>query len=186
MKKLLLVSLVLLFAASSAYAEISAQTYSGNALQNYREQQVFTECYNGSGTDISSNFVVVLDTTATRVASGTTLGTYITTTTTAGNSLVLGVTDEVIPNGRVGRVCVRGPHKVYMTAAPSAAGATVATTTTAGAAIPWTAARPSNAAFGVALSATVITAPAGAVAEGYSSGEGPSNYWVYIGGVGCN
>ncbi len=190
MKKLFLIALMVLLTASFCYAEQSAQTYSGNANQRFDEQQVFVDAYNSSGGTISSNYVVVIDTAAANAASGTTLGTYITTTTTAADARVLGVTESDIPAGRVGRVCVRGPKKVYLTAAPSAAGATIATTTTAGAAIPWTAARPGSQAFGFALSATVIGGGGGPdggtpppVYDGFKRGEGTSNYWCYIGGA---
>ena len=185
MRKLLIALFIVALTASFAYAEMSAQTYSGNQQQNYREQQCFIDCYNNSGAAISSNYVVVLDTSTTNTASGTTLGTYITTTTTPANALVVGVTDQTIANGSVGRVCVRGPHKCYLTAAPSAAGATVATTTTAGAGVPWTSALPGNNQFGVALHTGVIGnwLSTGYVANGGGqSTDGSSNYWIWVGG----
>ena len=190
MKKLFVIALMVLSTASFCYAEQSAQTYSGNDLQNYREQQVFIDAYNSSGAAISSNYVVVLDTSTTATASGTTLGTYITTTTTAADARVLGVTENTIPINSVGRVCVRGPHKVFLTTAPSAAGATIATTTTAGAAVPWAAGLPGNQSFGYALHTGVIGVGAGygstanpGVNGGGKVGEGLSNYWCWIGGA---
>ena len=186
MKKLLIAILFVAITVSFSYAEQSAQTYSGNALQKYTEQQVFIDCYNNSGSTISSNWVVVLDTAVGNSASGTTLGTYITTTTTSADALVVGVTDQTILSGRVGRVCVRGPHKLYLTAAPSAAGATIATTTTAGAGIPWASGRPANSSFAVALNTGVIgswnTASGYTSTGGGSIDEGSSNYWVWVGG----
>lgn len=191
MKKLLFALLIVALTASFSYAEQSAQTYSGNATQNYREQQVFIDCYNNSGSAISSNYVVILDTTAASVASGSYLGTYITTTTTPADTRVLGVTDATIPAASVGRVCIRGPHKVYLTSAPSAVGATVATTSTAGAGVPWSASLPGNSSFGFALSSTVIGngfyvgVPVNKTvssSDGMTNGDGTSNYWVWITG----
>lgn len=183
MKKLSLFVAILLIIglASFAYAESSATAMSG---KSYREQQVFVIAYNNSGTDITSNYVVILDTTNGYVTSGSTLGAYIDTTTSTGSALVLGVTDEVIENGTAGRICVRGPHKCMMigsgnSATLYAAGATVGTTTTAGKANGLALTSDSGAVpFGVSLYGTAVTT----AAEGLTPGEnGDGNlWWIYI------
>jgi len=182
MRKLFLIAVLILGIASFAYAENSATGQSG---LNFREQQVFITAYNGSGTDITSNAVVVLDTTAANIASGSTLGAYIRTTTTSADARVIGVTDEVITNGRSGRICVRGPHKCQLTAAP-VLGATVAASATAGFGTGFVAGGVfTNDDFGVALSAGVIGGGGTpVVADGFTPGDGTSNYWIWVGGPG--
>jgi hypothetical protein len=96
---------------SLAYAENSAVTWTG---KDVNEQGIFTSNYNNYGATIGSNKVVVIDTSAT---ADTTLGAYITMNTTTGSVYTLGVTDKAISSGRVGPVCVRGPHQVYVTGA---------------------------------------------------------------------
>ena len=183
MKKISFVVAILLVIglASFVYAENSATGMSGN---NFREQQVFIEGYNNSGSDISSNYVVVIETTAAKIASGSTLGAYIKTTSTANDPLVLGVTDQVITNGTRGRICVRGPHKVYLTGLAGASiGATLATCTTAGAG-DMSGHSYKGGEFGVLLSTTKVGAGVGTgdnVADGFTPGDGTSNYWVWVG-----
>ena len=181
MKKILFALLMVSITASFVYAEQSAQTYTGSDKISYREHQVFASFYNNSSTAISSNHVVILDTTVATVASGSALGAYITSTATAGSNMVVGVTDETIAAGEVGRVCVRGPHKCALTAAPAALGASLATGTTAGYGTATTAA---NTAFGKALS--ILPTGQGdsqAGIYGKEVGEGNSNYWIWVGGV---
>ena len=196
MKKFLFVLLIALFTVSFVYAEQSAQTYSGNNLQSYREQQVFADFYNNSGGPITSNSVVILD---TAVTSGSLLGTAITTTVASNSTLVVGVSDVEIATASVGRVCVRGPHKCFLAStANMTAGATLATcgyqftlsgpqsgkTILAGAVI-YNASGGTGAAggvFGTLLSASAITKSN----EGLSSGDGNYNYWVYLHGLGSN
>ena len=128
MRKLfiVLISALLVGVSTQARAEISTTTFTGD---RFEEQQVIVMCYNNSGSDIESNAVVILDVSATE---GSTLGTYITTTATADDSYVFGVTDEVIEAGEVGRICVRGPHLVYDLDSTHAVRAILATSTTVG------------------------------------------------------
>jgi hypothetical protein len=183
MRKLFLVAILVLGLASFVYAENSATGMNG---RNFGEQQVFITAYNNSGAAISSNYVVALDITGAGVASGSTLGAYITTTATANSGLTIGITDETIAAGHSGRICVRGPHKAYVlnTTGTLVAGASLASNTTAGSlALP-----TSNLASGqiaTLLSATPIGGgAAGGVLtgtyDGYTPGDGPNNYWVWV------
>ena len=179
MKKILFsIFIFILLVSSYAYAEIGATAYSGEP--QIGELQVYIYAYNNTGTDITSNAVVVLDTTAANVASSSTLGANINTTTSAGAATVLGITDEVIEDNSVGKVCVRGPHKVWFntTAGPASAGATVATDTTAGR-VALTPVNATSATIGVLLSATQ-TQDASVV--GRTPSVEPANlYWAWIG-----
>lgn len=185
MKKLsLFVAFLLVIGMTAfAYAEMSATGMSG---KNFREQQVYITGYNNSSSDISSNYVVVLDTTATSIASGATLGAYIATTTTANDTTVIGVTDEVIAAGKSGRICVRGPHKCYLYGTQGiSVGATLATATTAGAGA-MSSSTTKGGEFAVALSATAIGASGGpgntsGYGDGFTIGDGTANYWVWVG-----
>ena len=117
MKKLYFVLAVLFFLGytSQARAEMSAQAYSG---KNCKENQVFIDAFNNFGDTITENTVVILDTaTATRALTGSAFGAYITVDpgNATDNVYVLGVTDQYIATNSVGRICVRGPHKVFAT-----------------------------------------------------------------------
>ena len=92
MKKIffIVLSALLLLGITQAWAEMSPSAVSGTS---YLDNQVYTIMYNNSGTNIAKNAVVILDTTGT---AGSTLGSYITTTTSAGSQYVIGVTDEAI------------------------------------------------------------------------------------------
>lgn len=110
---IVLSALLVLGFAIQARAESSATAFSGKVDD---EQQVFTVAYNSGTTEVSKGDVVILDSTATE---GSTLGAYVTTTTTADNKLVFGVADETISASEVGRVCIRGPHGVNLEAGGS-------------------------------------------------------------------
>lgn len=129
MKKLYLFifsALMILGLSTQVRAEMSPSTATG---KSYLDNQVFTMAYNNSGSDITSNAIVILDTSAT---AGSTLGAYITTDTAGDSNLVIGVTDETIANGSVGRICIRGAHKVWMNSeSGNSAGYQIATSTTA-------------------------------------------------------
>lgn len=182
MKKLLIFAACLLL-ASSAYAESSASVFSGT---NYGEQQVWIYGYNISGAAVTSNAIVILDTTAANVASGSTLGVRFTTTTTNGDARALGVTDEVIANAAVGRICVRGPHQVQIDATPPAddggaivVGASIGTATVAGFAAPLT--NGTLTARGVVLSALTTRDSSTSAYSGKTyTVAGPQNYWVWL------
>lgn len=185
MKKLFTFVIAMLLLASSAYAEIGATAYTNNPQVG--EEAVYAIFYNNSGTDISSNFVVILDTTAANSSSGSTLGCRITTTTTSGDWRFIGVTDEVIENGTSGRVCVKGPHKCYLAniAGLSAGASLIVTTTTGALGMPgFQAASP--AVVAIALSSTAANGSWSATtgtqlqSDGFVVGEGTSNYWIYL------
>lgn len=180
MKKLFIVLLSALFIFGIAYQVRAEQSSSSASGTNYYDNQVYTIGYNNSGADISSNSLVVIDTTGT---AGSTLGAYITTTTTQGHNFVFGVTDEVIADGTSGRICIRGPHKVLVNTAPSIAGATMISSTVAGKAdggqalLNVATAQPNGiytadgpATIGRVMSVTATTA------DLYT----PALYWIYV------
>jgi len=124
---LVLSALLVLSFSTFSWAEQSPTSATGT---RYTDNQVFTIAYNNSGADVTSNSIVILDTSAT---AGTTLGAYFTTDTSGDSNLILGVTDETIASGTSGRVCIRGPHKVWMNSfTGSSAGYQISTSTTAG------------------------------------------------------
>jgi len=134
MKKIsifILSALLLLGISSQVWAESSATGFTG---KSYTENQVFVVGINESGSTISDNSVVILDLTAANVTTGTTLGIGVATTTTADSPYIIGVADEAIADGATGRICVRGPHEVYVTTLITNNGVNVGSTTTAGAA----------------------------------------------------
>lgn len=113
-KKLLLIfSVFALLVGTTKFvkAENSADAYSPNA----RSYQIFVDVYNTDGATIPVNSPVILavDSSQTVGASGGgTLGAYIRSTTTTDSIFAYGVTDEAISAGTMGRVCIRGPHKI--------------------------------------------------------------------------
>lgn len=129
MKKLLFVLSVLIMAGSSSYvrAESSASGYE----DHLRSQQVFSSFYNGGSVDISRDQPVILRAGAT---AGSTLGADIEATITTDSVFTVGVADETIAVGTMGRVCIRGPHKVAVANSFSgqATGAILSTSTTIG------------------------------------------------------
>ena len=132
MKKINIIVLSALLVLGLAFQVRAEQSPSSATGTRYYDNQVFTMAYNNSGSDISSNNVVILDISGTDVADETTLGAYITTTTTADSVYVFGVTHD--PNCVAGtscRVCIRGPHKVMDTDSTHANGAILSTSTTA-------------------------------------------------------
>lgn len=109
MKKSLFIFLLLLIVPSLVWARNDAETYSAS----YRSQIEYVQAYNSSTAPIYGGYVVGLDTTQ-GVNPNTSLGQYITASTgsTTDNVFVFGVAGETIPAGTLGRVCIRGPHKV--------------------------------------------------------------------------
>lgn len=63
----------------------------GSDGKNYRSLQEVGVFFNNSGSTLSAGDVVILDTAGTGVTAGTTLGAYVTTTTSADSVLALGV-----------------------------------------------------------------------------------------------
>jgi hypothetical protein len=154
-------ALLVLGFAVQARAETSSTAYTG---KDYTENEVFIYAYNNSGSSIQSNGVVIIDTSGT---AGSTLGAYITTTSTADSVYVCGVTDETIADGAVGRVCVKGPHLVMYTSSTHTAGTIAATSTTAAQATTYsTADGIAGGQLGVVIGAT--------------SALGTRYAWVYI------
>lgn len=145
-----------------ARAESSATAYTG---KRFEEQQVFVFSYNNSGAEIQSNSVVILDISAT---AGSTLGTYITTTTNTDSSYVFGVADETIGIGEVGKICVRGPHTVWIASNDTAAEDTLGTYTPAGKAETTTTTSNKDGILGVAL------------AQDTSANGGEDIWWAWI------
>lgn len=122
-RKLFLVAISILLVGGlvrfhgEARAENSAAAYDSK----WYSQQVFVQAYNNAASTIAINNVVVMDTTPT-VNPNVNLGQYVTTNGSTTDSVyVFGVTDEAITAGTLGRICVRGPHKVV---APSLSGVT--------------------------------------------------------------
>lgn len=116
MKKLLLVVFsLMLLGIPNAHARNSAATYDNK----YWSQQEFVAAYNNTTVSMYRDYIVGLDTNSVGNASpsinpNNNLGQYITENTgsTTDNLYVFGVVDETIPAGQLGRVCIRGPHKV--------------------------------------------------------------------------
>lgn len=116
LNKLMLAIFFLVSMVSISKAEQSATGY-GNPT-NWRDQQVFVVAYNNSGSSLSRDNTVILDTTPS-INANTNLGAYVTTNgATTDSVFVFGVTDETITNGTLGRICVRGPHKVVEPSPP--------------------------------------------------------------------
>ncbi len=119
---IIVLSALLVFGISQARAEQSPSSATGSS---YLDNQVYTVAYNNSGATIQSYAVVVLDTSATEK---TTLGAYITTSTTADDYRVFGVTagGETCASGTNCRVIIRGPARVLDTDATHAVAAILA------------------------------------------------------------
>ena len=125
MRKLFLIAAFVLAFTGIVKAENSAQSYDANI----KAQQVFVGGYAYAA--ITKNQVVVLD--VSNSTNGTTKGAYVNTTATTDSVYVLGVADEDIATGTVGRICVRGPHQVKMySTGYSPAGKCISSSTTAG------------------------------------------------------
>lgn len=110
MKKLLFVlsALFLLGLPTQVRAESSAQAYE---INNQRSYGVYVDAYNSGTIAIAKNSPVALDISA-GTTDGTTKGAWIQGITTTDSILGFGVADEAIAVGGVGRICIRGPHKV--------------------------------------------------------------------------
>jgi hypothetical protein len=168
MNKFILIAL-LMVSVSTARAENSATAYDAS----FRSQQVFVTAYNNSASTLSRDNVVILDTSGT---AGSTLGAYVTTNGSTTDSVyVFGVTDESILSGSLGRICVRGPHKVVMPAIPAAATVIGACSNSpsgnAGKACPTTTADGTiSGQLGVLLSTTATS----------DTGDASNTYWAWV------
>lgn len=113
----------------------------------YRAIQETAVFYNNSGSTLTSGQVVVLDTSAT---SGSTLGSYVTTTTTADVSGVVGCVLDAegytASDGGPVIVITKGPARVAILDASDPVAATdfVGTSTTAGYGGKWAKTPPEN------------------------------------------
>lgn len=129
---------LLILGIPNVHARNSAASYDNK----YYSQQEFVQAYNNSTATIYRDYVVGLDVNSSGINNGATpginpnnnLGQYVTEVTgsTTDSIYVFGVSDETIPAGQLGRICIRGAHKVnyISTAAPLAA-----PTTTVGTAV---------------------------------------------------
>ena len=120
MKKLLLIAISLMLLGGIAQARNSAATYD----TKYWSQQEFVAAYNATTATMYRDFVVGLVLPGAPIDAGVTaltvnpnnyVGQYITeyTGATTDNVYVFGVVDDAtIPSGQLGRICIRGPHKV--------------------------------------------------------------------------
>ena len=186
MKKLFVFLFISLLLVSSAYAEIGATAYSNDP--QYDEQSVFVIAYNNSGSSITSNAVVVLDTTAANVTSGATLGARITTSTDSGNSFTfLGITDQTIADNSAGRICVRGPHKALFSTAlgSGSAGASLAVGFTAGYLANHPARAPLSTTTGASIPVVAVMLSATQTQDVSVAGKEPATepanlYWVWV------
>lgn len=81
---------------------------------DYRQLQETAVFFNNSGGILSAGDVVVLDLSGTGVSSGSTLGAYITTTTTADSIRVVGVVKSTsIADQRPVVVVTKGPMDAF-------------------------------------------------------------------------
>ena len=177
MRKLFLIAILMLGIASLAYAEIGATAYGSIPSMGTMQQKIGV--YNPGTTAISSHYVVVISTNAANATYRAT-GSVVATTTTAGDTEVLGVVDDNdIPAGGSGQVIVRGPAKACVNTDSGAlvAGATLATTTTAGFLTPVGTQGNWPSVIGRLIS---TTADPKYDAAHVVPVENASTYWVYI------
>lgn len=182
-RKFSLFAVLLLLGISTARA---GEASSPSSDRFYWSQQVFVQAYNNNASAIPRDNPVAMDVTVTAGSAGenrgngtfaSTLGNYINTTTTTDSVYTFGVTDESIAAGTLGRVCVRGPHKLIMkdvtstSPNPIASGTVVCTTTTAGQAAKCTTAAGTNhGILGKILSSTLTT----------DTGDNANDLWVWV------
>lgn len=166
----ILVALFVAVFAPIVRAENSATAYDAK----YYSQQVFVVAYNNNASTISTNNVVILDSTQS-VNPNLYLGNYVTLNGSTTDSIyVFGVTDESILTGTLGRICVRGPHKVVMPVNSTyTAGSVIGacSTANAGKACPTTTADgTASGQLGFILSATATT----------DTGDASNTYWMWV------
>ena len=120
------------FAFLFAFALATSNALANNPNNPESYQELIT-IYNNSGSALTSGTVVIWDTTGT---AGTTLGGYVTTTTSADSNLAAGVVvSDSIPASERGVICTKGPCQVLMansTDGTAAAGTPIGTSTVAG------------------------------------------------------
>lgn len=169
MRKLLLslFAISFLFLGRVAHAENSAAAYD----TKWYSQQVFVQAYNNTASTMALNTVVVLDTTPA-INPNVNLGQYVTTNGSTTDSVyVFGVTDEAIPAAQLGRICVRGPHKVVMPSPPVKAGDVIGACASSANACAVTASSGTDRGFlGYTLSTTAST----------DTGDAANTYWAFL------
>ena len=103
----------------------------GSRADSIREAAIF---FNNSGGALVAGDIVVLDLTGTGVTAGTTSGAYVTTTTTADATHVVGVCQDAALDQQSVRVITRGAAltNVLGLTDPVSTGSLVGTSTTAG------------------------------------------------------
>ena len=170
--KIMLVALFMVAMAPVVRAENGATAFDAKATT----QTVYVVAYNNSAATLAVNSVVVLDATQT-INPNNYLGSYVTSNGSTTDSIyVFGVTDESIAVGSLGRIAIRGPHKVLMPSPPTGAGVVIgacsnsvtanavkacATTTSDGTA---------SGILGYTLSATAST----------DTGDAANTYWAFL------
>lgn len=169
MKKFILLALLMVGMISTVRAENSATAYD----QKYYSQQVFVVAYNNSSGTIANNNVVILDASQS-VNPNLYLGSYINTTQVSDSIFAFGVTDESIPVGQLGRVCIRGPHKAVSrtsNAFQTASGTIISVSSTPGTFGRYTTADGTvGGQLGYVLSGTAST----------DTGDASNTYWVWV------
>jgi len=170
--KFMLVALFVVAFSPVVRAENSATAFDSKATT----QTVFVQAYNNSASTLSANNVVILDTTQT-INPNNYLGSYVTTNGSTTDSIyVFGVTDESILSGSLGRIAIRGPHKVVMPSVPTGAGIVIGACSNspsgnAGKACPTTTADgTASGQLGFLLSATATT----------DTGDAANTYWAWL------
>ena len=127
-----LVAVLVVFSATGFAFAWGSQGGDGSRFDALQEKSVF---FNNSGSTLTSGSVVILDRTGTGVTRDTTLGAYITTTTTADSIDVVGVTSSTSCLDQTPCVVVtKGPALTLCQDSTDAVstGASVGTTATAG------------------------------------------------------
>lgn len=89
-----------------ARAEMESGSFTG---RNYRELQRFIQVYNSYGNTITANSVVILDMLQAKPLTDT---VAVTLALTSPSELTIGVADEDIVSGALGKICTYGPHLI--------------------------------------------------------------------------
>jgi hypothetical protein len=166
---IILSALMVLGLSSFVWAEMSATAYSGKSNNS---QQVFVDMYNNSGIKLSENTIAIIDSNAGLTDAK--VGAYFTVATTSDSVYAVGVLDQDVASASVGRVCVRGPHKLQVTTESAMAlGSRIGTANTTS--------RPNGLGFGVIY--TVADGTAGSrvgVAIGEQQATPTSIWWIWV------
>lgn len=170
MNKISILILAAMISLSVGISTVRAESSSTAYDDNYYSQQVFVVAYNDSPTLARDNTVIL--TTGAGAAAGSDLGGHFIATQVSDSIFIFGVTDENITTGTLGRVCVRGPHKVVMNAsAGQVTGQIIGSSTTYGKA-GWysTADGTAGGQLGYLLNATATS----------DTGDASNTYWAWI------